>query len=1156
MSCIVVDHPAERLALEVVQSGVFNIACIDKLVSLLPSEAPARMSGPSDDVHSWTTGANVWGGVLAARQNLTLFPIATALLAIVLRSAAPNATFTSLAVLTNQQAIVHRDLNNSVNSSNTAVALSRFKGGGIWVQGDGSTPCPSNAEAGTGHILSFDQGVITFDSHKFHATEPWTGVRRILVGFSVKGFEALPPKLIQALQQAQFALPDIGTADIFRAASRAPDFQVGLELFSGLGRLTSHLKAHGYPGSLAVDILRSSSAASVAHSLDVVHAAPLICEWLHSPYVVMLHIAPPFFVGAQLAMAIAAIVDTAVACERVVSLELPGTSPFWATPEGQRVRQQCPHVVSLNLCCFDAEPVSTSIASNSTCFQALNRPCKCHQAKLPPETCDRVYSWNFAVRFASCLKASTSVRPVQDLSAKAATLSQPKSSKFPAMVSEHQQVVLTHGTADWPIPCMARLKSPLNLPQSVASELRTLPSGAQLLRVTPCNSAKRGGEFEFVSAWGIPRSPEEFVKAAVNAGHPCRNDFMLPPPLASAIDRNASESSESLARSRAVFFKKWIARSKELEDSEAAFKKSMAPHVSSILAPKKLLLWKELMEEYGYPDKEVFDEVTQGILLTGATPITGAFPPVFKPPTRSASDLCEWGPSLRAKILDRVRPQGEEDTVVHAKTVEERNKSWARGPLSRDELAKDSLVSRRFGLQQGAKTRLVDDMSASGVNELVMVHESPKPHGPDVIAGAALAAMRKMPQEPLSGRAYDLRSAYRQLPIHPSSLKHALVSHWNPEQCAVEIDQLLALPFGAARSVYGFLRAAASVWWLGCTCLGLMWSVFYDDFVTLARTRDVRHTDAAATTFFHLLGWQFDECGEKAFEFSSVFKALGVLFDLNGAHEGRVLIKNTPSRIDELCQLITQIVDSRTLSRAAAQRLRGRMQFCDGFLFGRASRLCLKAVTRHIHSTCDEVQGDELWESLLRFRDCLRASRPHAVVANHQEPLYLFTDACYEPQAEWCAGLGAVVFGADGKALGFFSFCASESVRAALGEGVKKTIIFELEFLALLVALVHWKDLFRNRPLVCHLDNNTARDIAISGKGRSPIAHALVTALLTLEDAGEIRCWYTRVPSPSNVADEPSRRLCQSLIVGQRTLHADNASDALSGCMSFLGCSP
>ena len=130
------------------------------------------------------------------------------------------------------------------------------------------------------------------------------------------------------------------------------------------------------------------------------------------------------------------------------------------------------------------------------------------------------------------------------------------------------------------------------------------------------------------------------------------------------------------------------------------------------------------------------------------------------------------------------------------------------------------------------------------------------------------------------------------------------------------------------------------------------------------------------------------------------------------------------------------------------------MQFCDGFLFGRAFRLSLQAVTKHVHSTEDRVTNDDLWDALLRFHHCLQESRPHVVTANHQEPFYLFTDACYEPGAEWCAGLGAVVFGPTGECLGFFSMCACERVRARVGEGFKKTIIFELEFLALLVALV------------------------------------------------------------------------------------------------------
>ena len=207
------------------------------------------------------------------------------------------------------------------------------------------------------------------------------------------------------------------------------------------------------------------------------------------------------------------------------------------------------------------------------------------------------------------------------------------------------------------------------------------------------------------------------------------------------------------------------------------------------------------------------------------------------------------------------------------------------------------------------------------------------------------------------------------------------------------------------------------------------------------------------------------------------------MFNLSQARKGFITLSNTPSRIAELSGLITDLLSTRTLTRAEAQRLRGRMQFCDGFMFGRASRLSLQAVSKHVHSASDSVCDEDLWDVLLRFRSCLQRSRPRAVTASHQEPLYLFTDACYEPGADWCAGLGAVAFGSQGECLGFFSLHVSETIRKRLGEGFKKTIIFELEFLALLVALVHWRERFRNRPLMCYLDNNTSRGVCISGKG-------------------------------------------------------------------------
>ncbi|CAJ1365896.1 unnamed protein product, partial [Effrenium voratum] len=47
-------------------------------------------------------------------------------------------------------------------------------------------------------------------------------------------------------------------------------------------------------------------------------------------------------------------------------------------------------------------------------------------------------------------------------------------------------------------------------------------------------------------------------------------------------------------------------------------------------------------------------------------------------------------------------------------------------------------VKPRFGLKQGAKVRLIDDFSGSGVNSTVQACESPKPHSTDVVAALLL----------------------------------------------------------------------------------------------------------------------------------------------------------------------------------------------------------------------------------------------------------------------------------------------------------------------------------------------------------------------------------------------------------------------------------
>ena len=74
-----------------------------------------------------------------------------------------------------------------------------------------------------------------------------------------------------------------------------------------------------------------------------------------------------------------------------------------------------------------------------------------------------------------------------------------------------------------------------------------------------------------------------------------------------------------------------------------------------------------------------------------------------------------------------------------------------------------------------------------------------------------------------------------------------------------------------------------------------------------------------------------------------------------------------------------------------------RLQFADGQLLGRVGRLCLKAVTEHAYSNAGAQLSDQCRAALVRFSDMLKHSLPRKALARRQEPLYMFTDASYEP---------------------------------------------------------------------------------------------------------------------------------------------------------------
>ena len=57
------------------------------------------------------------------------------------------------------------------------------------------------------------------------------------------------------------------------------------------------------------------------------------------------------------------------------------------------------------------------------------------------------------------------------------------------------------------------------------------------------------------------------------------------------------------------------------------------------------------------------------------------------------------------------------------------------------------------------------------------------------------------------------------------------------------------LPFGSVASVTAFLRVSLALWKIGSSLLHIMWSVYFDDFLCLARSSESRHVDFCQYTF-------------------------------------------------------------------------------------------------------------------------------------------------------------------------------------------------------------------------------------------------------------------------------------------------------------------
>jgi hypothetical protein len=282
----------------------------------------------------------------------------------------------------------------------------------------------------------------------------------------------------------------------------------------------------------------------------------------------------------------------------------------------------------------------------------------------------------------------------------------------------------------------------------------------------------------------------------------------------------------------------------------------------------------------------------------------------------------------------------------------------------------------------------------------------------------------------------------------------------------------------------------------------------------------------AQQLLFMILGWQTsDEKGG----FNVVSRILGVQIDLAEAHLGVAAVHNVESRVRELVATIDEILGRGSLSMVEMRALRGRLVFAESQIFGRLAGAHMIQLSRFEGVMGDAPLDDSFRDSLTFLRDRVLSGEPRKILADVGRVYHLYTDASFEGGA---GGLGGILFDENGAMLSFFSESMSPDDVSLLNPHEKKGLIFELETLATAIGVTQLLPQMAVRPcdrVVIFLDNEASLARLVSGVGSLTFDNALFGAILQWEFDVRAVCWYERVASHSNVADEPSRGKCDHL---------------------------
>ena len=162
-------------------------------------------------------------------------------------------------------------------------------------------------------------------------------------------------------------------------------------------------------------------------------------------------------------------------------------------------------------------------------------------------------------------------------------------------------------------------------------------------------------------------------------------------------------------------------------------------------------------------------------------------------------------------------------------------------------------------------------------------------------------------------------------------------------------------------------------------------------------------------------------------------------------------------------------------------------------------------------------------ESLKQVSSILTLNSPRKVVASQSDIFHIYVDASFNEVGY--SGIGGLIIDMHGDCPSFFSARVEKEMVDAIVSKGQRTIIQELEMLAVLCAFKCWQEKATIHRIVLFTDSESVRGAFLKSWSANTDSDRLLNAIFEIESLFSLPVWIGRVPSQSNPADILSREV-------------------------------